>query len=312
MKLRQLRYFVTVVDAGSFSRAAQIAHVAQPALSLQVADLEEALGVVLLQRTPRGVNATAAGKRVYLEATAILRRIDRLHEVALGQGEEIEGSVHVGMSSTLAAKFSGPLIAACRETLPKVRLTFSSSGSVRLAARIREHSLDLAVLFECASSPDYVAVPLLQRRLYLVRRASGTVMPASILQEQLAELQFVLARPPNVAREIVDRMFVQAGFQPRVAAEADVMSDMLAAVQAGVGATILPLGGADDLPGDAGLVLQVIEPAVWMTACIVSSADAPLGAAGEAVRDFIVGFVRKHSGDGPALTTPLDGEGSDE
>ncbi|MCE4545832.1 MULTISPECIES: LysR substrate-binding domain-containing protein [unclassified Caballeronia] len=312
MKLRQLRYFVTVVDAGSFSRAAQIAHVAQPALSLQIADLEEALGVVLLQRTPRGVNATAAGKRVYLEATAILRRIDRLREVALGQGEDIEGSVHIGMSSTLAARFSGPLIAACRDALPKVRLTFSSAGSARLAARLRDHSLDLAVLFECAPSPDYVTVPLLQRRLYLVRRASGSVMPASIRQEQLADLQLVLARPPNVARTVVDRMFEQAKIEPLVAAEADVMSDMLAAVQAGVGATILPLDSTDELPGKAGLVSQVIEPAVWMAACIVSSADAPLGAAGEAVRDFIVEFIGKHSGGQPAEATPSDDEGSDD
>jgi DNA-binding transcriptional LysR family regulator len=73
MKLRQLRYFVTIVDAGSFSRAAQVAHVAQPALSQQIADLEDQLGVSLLQRSARGVNATAAGERLYVEASAILR-----------------------------------------------------------------------------------------------------------------------------------------------------------------------------------------------------------------------------------------------
>lgn len=90
------------------------------------------------------------------------------------------------------------------------------------------------------------------------------------------------------------------------------MSDMLAAVQAGVGATILPLDSTDELPGKAGLVSQVIEPAVWMAACIVSSADAPLGAAGEAVRDFIVEFIGKHSGGQPAEATPSDDEGSDD
>jgi DNA-binding transcriptional LysR family regulator len=68
MKLRQLRYFVTIVDAGSFSRAAHVAHLAQPALSQQIADLEEQLGVTLLQRSARGVNATAAGQRLYGEA----------------------------------------------------------------------------------------------------------------------------------------------------------------------------------------------------------------------------------------------------
>ena len=89
MKLRQLRYFVTIVDAGSFSRAAQVAHVAQPALSQQIADLEDQLGVSLLQRSARGVNATAAGERLYVEASAILRRVERLPEVVRGQCEEV-------------------------------------------------------------------------------------------------------------------------------------------------------------------------------------------------------------------------------
>ncbi|HXZ07264.1 MAG TPA: LysR substrate-binding domain-containing protein [Paraburkholderia sp.] len=312
MNLRQLRYFITVVDAGSFSRAAQIAHVAQPALSLQIAELEESLGVMLLQRSSRGVTVTAAGERVYVEANAILRRVERLREVALGNGEEVEGSVSVGMSSTLAARFGGPLMAACRERLPKVQLALSSGGSVRLTTRIREHSLDLAVLFEAGSAPGCVSIPLFVRQLFLVRRASGSVMPASIRQEQLGDTQFVLPQPPNAARTVIDRMFLGAGITPHIAAQTDVLSDMLAAVQAGVGAAIIPLAGVDELPGDAGFFCQAIEPAVWMTVCIVSSADTPLGATGEAVRDFILGFIRKHLREGPEMGTALDNESSDE
>ena len=120
MKLRQLRYFVTIVDAGSFSRAAQVAHVAQPALSQQIADLEEQLGVTLLQRSARGVNATAAGQRLYVEASAILRRVERLPDVVRGHGEEVEGCVSIGMAFPLASQFAGPIMAACRVALPKV------------------------------------------------------------------------------------------------------------------------------------------------------------------------------------------------
>src|SRR5471032_2077550 len=113
MKLRQLRYFVTIVDAGSFSRAAQVAHVAQPALSQQMADLEDRLDVTLLQRSARGVNATAAGERLYVEASAILRRVERLPDVVRGHGEEVEGSVSIGMAF-LASQLAGPIMAACR------------------------------------------------------------------------------------------------------------------------------------------------------------------------------------------------------
>lgn len=297
MKLRQLRYFVTIVDAGSFSRAALVAHVAQPALSQQIADLEDQLGVTLLQRSARGVNATAAGQRLYVEASAILRRVERLPEVVRGDGEEVEGNVSIGMAFPLASQLAGPIMAACRTALPKVRLQVSSGGSIQLAARIREQALDLAVIFEDEPYAGCVRVPLFERRLFLLRRANGSLRPGSIKLHELAGLPLVLPHHPNIVRLVLDKLFAAAEIMPHVAAEADVSADMLAAVQAGVGDTILPLGGTDELPSN--ISAQVIEPAVSLTASIVSSAETPLAAAGEAVRDFIAGFVKQHLSERP-------------
>src|SRR5271155_5822066 len=78
MQLRHLRYFVRIVEAGSFSRAAATIHVAQPALSHQIAELEEELGVTLLHRSARGVRPTAAGETLYREAAAILQLMEQL------------------------------------------------------------------------------------------------------------------------------------------------------------------------------------------------------------------------------------------
>ena len=300
MKIRQLRYFVTIVDAGSFSRAAQVAHVAQPALSQQIADLEAQLNVRLLHRSARGVAATAAGERLYLEASAILRRIERLPEVVLGHGEEVEGSVHIGMADSMVSLLAGPIIAACRTALPKVRLRFTTAASLQLAARVREQTLDLAVLFEGeAPFAGCICAPLFDRRLFLVRLANGSVWPGSIKFQELAGLPLVLPNPPNVTRTVLDRLFAEAGIEPHVAAETDLSNGMLAAVQAGVGEGFLPLGGADELP--AIFFTQAIEPAILLTASIVSSAETPLAAAGEAVRDFIAAFVKKHLAEHPVF-----------
>jgi LysR family nitrogen assimilation transcriptional regulator len=116
----------------------------------------------------------------------------------------------------------------------------------------------------------------------------------------------VLPHQPNIVRLVLDRLFAEAGIEPHVAAEADVSTDMLAAVQAGVGDTILPLGGTDELPGNFSA--QAIEPAVSLTASIVSSADTPLAAAGEAVRDFIAGFVKQHLSERPVPGVEAEGE----
>jgi LysR family nitrogen assimilation transcriptional regulator len=244
------------------------------------------------------VSATAAGERLYVEANAVLRRIERLPEVVLGHGEEVEGSVYIGMADSLVSLLAGPIIAACRTVLPKVRLKFSNAASIQLAARIREQTLDLAVLFE--GEPPFVGcvrVPLFDRRLFLVRRANGSVRPGSIKFQELANLPLVLPNAPNLTRAVLERLFAEAGIEPHIAAETDLSNGMLAAVQAGVGDGFLPLGGTDELP--AIFFTQAIEPAISLTASIVSSAEAPLSAAGEAVRDFIAGYVKQHLSEYP-------------
>src|ERR1700742_4952264 len=93
MQFRQLRYFVKIVEAGSFSRAASVVHVAQPALSQQVAELEERLGVMLLQRSARGVRPTVAGEILYREASAILHQLDGLPGAIRPSSAVPEGAV---------------------------------------------------------------------------------------------------------------------------------------------------------------------------------------------------------------------------
>src|SRR5271154_820602 len=103
MQLRHLRYFVKIVEAGSFSRAAATIHVAQPALSQQMAELEERLGVILLHRSARGVRPTAAGDVLYREACSILRQMEKLPGIVRSTSGEAVGAVSLGMSSTLAS-----------------------------------------------------------------------------------------------------------------------------------------------------------------------------------------------------------------
>jgi LysR family nitrogen assimilation transcriptional regulator len=112
MRYRQLRYFCKIVECGSFSRAAATIHVAQPALSQQIAELEAQIGVELLQRSARGVRATRAGEVLYREALGILRRMDRIPSLVRSDGGGVEGSVSLGIVSIL-----GPARRRCRRSL---------------------------------------------------------------------------------------------------------------------------------------------------------------------------------------------------
>lgn len=297
MQFRQLRYFVKVVEAGSFSRAAETIHVAQPALSQQVAQLEEELGLALLQRTARGVLPTAAGEVFYREASAILHQMEQLPSTIRGGGGEIEGVVNLGVSSTVVAALPGAFLDACSKTYPKVSLKLSIVDSAALKSRVERHALDLAVVFEDELGSTFARKPLFRQRLFLIVREPIPGIGETVHIEQLRARRFVLPTASNITRTALDRVLGPAGISPKVVAEADVLANMLAAVRGGIGDTVLPKGDLSDIADDDLPDPILIEPAIYLTCSIITSPDFPLSHAGDAVRSllakFLVDFLRR-------------------
>ena len=146
MELRQLRYFVRVVEQGSMSRAALDLDVVQSALSQQITRLESELATRLLQRTPRGVTHTEAGLAFFREAQLTLRHADQA--VRAAQQARLSGTVTVGLAPTTSGVLGLPLMQAMRTRYPDVRLHMVESMSGHLTAMLNARQLDLAVLFD--------------------------------------------------------------------------------------------------------------------------------------------------------------------
>ncbi|MBS0219187.1 MAG: LysR family transcriptional regulator [Proteobacteria bacterium] len=292
MQLRHLRYFVKIVDAGSFSRAAATIHVAQPALSQQIAELEERLGIGLLLRTARGVRPTPAGEALYREAVSILRQVEQLPDIVRSTGAEAEGTVSLGMSTTLAAQFSGPLMEASRTALPKVLLKLISADSETLKRRIEAHTLDLAVVFEDDLTATFLREPLFRQRLFFICKTTARDTRSKIAVADLASEPLVLPSQPNVVRRMLDTAFNAAGVVPHVVAEADVLSGILAAVGQGLGATVLPRSDQAEFTGEPLRCIPIVTPVLHLTSSVIWSSDAPLTRPGEAVRKLLASFLR--------------------
>ena len=299
IQLRHLRYFVGIVDAGSLSRAASTLFVAQPALSQQMADLEQQLGVALLHRSARGVRPTPAGELLYREAQAILRHVEKLPDIVRDSGGEVAGAVSLGMSSTVASFLAGPFIEACRSALPRVNLSLVTEDSVSLKSRIDAHGLDLAVVFEPQAMPDQPLMPLFRQRLYLVDRRKLPGHARSVPLQRVAALPLVLGGASNVLRRVLDRAFADAGLQPNVVVETNLLSSMLAAVHSGAGATVVPLGEFGALLGRSTLAATPIEPAIYLTACVAHDAGSAPTRATEAVRALLAGVIARLLRDKP-------------
>lgn len=291
MQLRHLRYFTGIVDAGSFCQAAATIHVAQPALSQQMAALEAELGVALLHRSVRGIRPTREGKVFYREATSILQQVDQLRNIIRSKAGEPEGVVRLGMSSALAASFARLLMEASRTVLPKVRLHLVAGDSLQMKPLIVSRALDICAVLEDEPTSGVTRQSLFQQRLHLVRPPDTGEAARAISVEELAELPLVLPTRPSTIRDVLDRTFEAAGVMPNCIAEVDTFASALSLVRAGLANAILPKGEIPDIPGDEDLRPFAIDPPVHMTACLISSGD--LGPAAEAVSALLVAQVRK-------------------
>jgi len=293
MQFRQLRYFVKIVDAGSFSRAASVVHVAQPALSQQIADLEERLGVMLLQRSARGVRPTAAGETLYKEASAILRQLDQLPSAIRPSSGVPEGTVSLGFASSLAPKLVGGVLEECRTSLPKVTLRVSDGDSLSLESKISSSAVDLAVLYEDDFATALTRKPLYRQKMYLISRMPLPDHEGPISLKRVAEMPLVLPGAINGRRSKIDRAFAAAKLTPNIVLEADSLASEMWAVRTDVGCTILPVGDMSHFGPHAFAKPVLIEPPMYLICSIAYSADFPLSNAGEAVRDLLHRFIER-------------------
>jgi LysR family nitrogen assimilation transcriptional regulator len=292
MQYRHLHYFVSVVEAGSFSRAASTIHIAQPALSQQIAQLEEQLGVSLLLRSARGVRPTAAGEVLYREASSILKRLQQLPGILRSSTEAAEGIVRLGMSSTVMTTAPIAFVEQCKTSLPNVVVRMAVSDSPTIKRRVIAHELDLGLVLEDDLTPNVARIPLFKQRLFLIRhRAASRGKPVQLAY--LASLPLILPASPNMTRTALDRAFAASNLSPNVVMEADVVANIILAVRTDVGGSVLPKGDLSDMSGDDLGEPEAIEPPVYLTCSMISSGNFPLANAAEAVRELFTQFVER-------------------
>jgi LysR family tcuABC transcriptional regulator len=248
MELRQLKYFVRVVELGSISRAALDLNLVQSALSQQISRLEGELATRLLQRSPQGVTPTEAGVAFFREAQLTLRHADQA--VRAAQQSRLSGTVTVGLAPTTAAVLGLPLMRAMRERYPDVRLHMLESLSGHLTTMLNARQLDLAVLFDSPIRPSqnlqsarrWSVLPLLQEDLFFIaaRANVGQRKNGSLKMLQLKDEHLILPSGPHGLRSTLDAAFARAGVTPQVVLEIDSLAMLMEAVDAGLGTTLQP------------------------------------------------------------------------
>ncbi|MBP6900023.1 MAG: LysR family transcriptional regulator [Burkholderiaceae bacterium] len=283
MELRQLRYFVHVVDSGSMGRAAAELGVVTSALSQQISRLEGELATRLLQRTATGVRPTDAGLAFLRQARLALRHADSA--TAAAREARLTGQVSLGLPSSIAAVLALPLLRALAERHPGVRLHLVEALSGSLGALINGRTLDLAVVFETESSRRWSVMPLLDEALYVFGRADLAGMPGgrTVRLAALAALPLVLPTGLHGLRAVVNTAFARARCEPRVVLEVDGLATLMDVVREGLAATIQP-GAVAPRVGDELRAVRIADAGVRRRSVLASLSDDELSPAALAVR----------------------------
>ena len=310
MELRQLRYFVRVVELGSISGAAQDLELVQSALSQQISRLESELSTRLLQRSPKGVTPTEAGLAFFHEAQLVLRHAEQA--VRAAQQARLTGSVSVGMAPTTAAVLGLPLLRAMRERYPDVRLHVVESLSGHLTAMLNARQLDLAMLFDSQAGRRLSVMPLLEEKLFLIesRRAAGSPTRKRLSVAQLAGLPLILPTGSHGLRSTLESAFARAKFKPKVIAEIDSLAMLMDAVDSGLGCTLQPWAAVARY-ADAGqrfVLTELRDPLALRASALCSLSDDELSPAALAARVVLADCAREAVQSGRWVGARLTGE----
>jgi LysR family transcriptional regulator, regulatory protein for tcuABC len=297
MELRQLRYFVRVLELGSISRAALDLALVQSALSQQISRLESELSTRLLQRTSKGVVATEAGMAFFREAQLTLRHADQA--VRAAQLSRLTGAVSVGLAPTTAAVLGLPLIRAMRERYPDVRLHMVEGMSGHLTSMLNSRQLDLTILFDTQAARRWSVLPLVEEKLFLIQaKSSKTAAAKPVVRTRMANLKdipLILPTGTHGLRSALDAAFVRAKFKPQLAAEIDSLAMTMAAVEAGLGSTVQPWAALAGLPDATKRFTwaEIADTQVRRVNAICSLSDDELSPAALAARVVLADCARE-------------------
>jgi LysR family transcriptional regulator, nitrogen assimilation regulatory protein len=276
MDLKQLEYFVNVVDLGGFSRAGRLLGVAQPAISRQIRSLEVELRQNLLLRNGRGATPTEAGKRLLGHARGILQQVDRARREVDESKDAPVGHVVVGLPPTVARHLTLPVVREFRQRYAGGSLSIVEGLSATIHEWLLVGRVDVGVVYNHIASPAVDVRPLFDEQLCLIAAGRKGRPVRALRLRELPLYPLIIPSRPNAIRMLVDTRLAELGLKPQVAMEIDAVPAILELVAEGHGNAVLSPRALDNT--DAARLLcarPIVQPRLASRLAVATSAQRP-------------------------------------
>jgi LysR family transcriptional regulator, hydrogen peroxide-inducible genes activator len=274
--IRHLRYLDALAQHTHFGRAAAACAVSQPAMSMQIKELEEALGAVLIERGGRQVRLTSFGEEIVLRARDILRNVDELGDLARASQGRLSGRLRIGMIPTVAPYLLPTIIESLNRQHPDVDVHVREALTSKLLQELVEGRLDTAIVALPVSEPRLTEVALFVEKFLLVRprEDEGKPVPSS---RMLRQMRLLLLEEGHCFRDQALSFCNMQSALPREVLDASSLSTLVQMVSAGIGVTLIPeMAVAVETRSGAVSVARFKDPQPCRTIGMVWRRKSPL------------------------------------
>ncbi|WNQ09735.1 LysR family transcriptional regulator [Paenibacillus aurantius] len=294
MELRQLHYFIKVARKQHVTQASEELHVAQSAVSRQIHQLEEELGVTLFVQKGRNLQLTPVGKLFLKRVEGIMNDLER----AVGEVHEFldpaMGEIRIGFPHTLGINLLPTVVAEFRKNHPNVKFRLRQGTFNSLVKDVINREIDLSFVSPFPEIHDYVAGELLmEEELLAILPAQHPLAGEEMIRlEQLREDPFVMFSEAYSLRSIVLAACKKAGFIPKIGFEGEETDTIRGLVAAGMGVGLLPEMALLEISPLQPAMVKVSEPRVTRTVGLVRRKDEKLPPVAEGFRQFLLDYFR--------------------
>lgn len=301
MELRQLQYFLKVAQKEHVTRAAEELHVAQSAVSRQIHQLEQELGVDLFMQKGRNLQLTPVGQLFCKRVESVLKELERsVNEVHEFLDPE-RGEIRIGFPHSLGTHLIPSIVAEFRRMYPHVKFRFKQGAYPSLIKDVLSGEVDLAFISPFPEDDEHVAGDIVMtEELFAILPQNHPLAGETVIRlEQLRDEKFVLFSPGYSLRPIVWQACLQAGFKPEISFEGGETDTIRGLVAAGMGVSLLPEMALYQTNPMQPAQVKVVEPSVTRTVGLIHRSDGKLPLVASSFRSFLLNYFKDRNNNPP-------------
>jgi len=277
LNLDHLRTFAQVVELGSFSAAAERGGVTQPAVSLQIRQLERRFGLKLVERIGRRAGPTAAGLELLTHIRVIDAALAQAEQAMTAHASQVSGRIRLGTGATACTYLLPPLLAELRRRFPALDVVASTGNTADMLRALENNTLDMGLVTLPAPGRMFQVTPVMEDEFVAIFPANDPGgIPAVVTPQTLALRPLVLFEPGARTRRLVDDWFEAAGVAAKPVMELGSTEAMKEIVAAGLGCAVLPKLAVTGAGQRDALVVRSLTPHLSRDLAIVLRRDKPL------------------------------------